>query len=127
MAQTLDCGQAFRWRQLDDGRWQGAAGGRILTLGQASGPQGVTLTFYHTDPADFEAFWRRYFDLDRDYPAIPVSYTHLQPYKNPGSIAAGARRLKNPMEAICIAETGGMRVGSRTRQIPLLRDLSGEC
>ncbi len=35
--------------------------------------------------------------------------------------------VKKPMRAIGIAETGDMCVGFCPRQIPLLRDLSGEC
>ena len=35
--------------------------------------------------------------------------------------------LEKPMKAIGIAETGDMCVGFCTRQILLLRDLSGEC
>lgn len=102
LAQTLDCGQAFRWRQLDDGRWQGVAGGRILTLGQASGSQGVTLTFYHTAPADFEAFWRRYFDLDRDYPAILAAIRTDPVLAEAADVAGGIRLLRQePWEALC--------------------------
>lgn len=66
----LDCGQAFRWKQADNGNWQGVAMGTFLEIGQ----QGSTVTFYNTSEAVFEEFWRKYFDLDRDYGEIIKSY-----------------------------------------------------
>ena len=30
--QTLDCGQAFRWRELEDGSFKGVAFGRLVTF-----------------------------------------------------------------------------------------------
>ena len=65
-ALTLDCGQAFRWAQQPDGGWHGVAYGRPLTVYQ----NGENVTFRGADEAVFEAIWRRYFDLDRDYSAV---------------------------------------------------------
>lgn len=31
---TLGCGQAHRWRKLEDGRWQGVLGNEVVTLAQ---------------------------------------------------------------------------------------------
>lgn len=33
---TLDCGQAFRWKQLDSNWWQGVIGNEIICLGQGT-------------------------------------------------------------------------------------------
>ena len=70
LARTLDCGQAFRWEQRD-GAWRGVACGRALCLRQTGGGG---LVFQNTDRATFDAVWRRYFDLDRDYAAILAGY-----------------------------------------------------
>ena len=65
LAKTLDCGQAFRWKQSEGNRWRGIAGGRVLEL-EVSGGE---LVLFDTPQADLP-LWRRYFDLDRDYAPI---------------------------------------------------------
>ena len=44
LSQTLDCGQAFRWREIAENVWQGVAFGRLLTLEKS----GNTLIFHNT-------------------------------------------------------------------------------
>lgn len=63
---TLDCGQAFRWKKIHDGIFEGVAGGHYLKIQQ----QGDTLTFYDTSKESFENFWINYFDLNKDYEKI---------------------------------------------------------
>ena len=63
LAQTLDCGQAFRWRETQGGRWCGVAFGRLLEIEKKDN----LIILYNTTPEDFEGVWRGYFDLDRDY------------------------------------------------------------
>ena len=66
-ALTLDCGQAFRWREQADGSFSGVAGGRFLNIRRdAEG----TLVLRGTTREDFDSFWVDYFDLNRDYEAI---------------------------------------------------------
>lgn len=60
---TLDCGQAFRWREEPDGAWRGICGARSLRLAQT----GEDIVLLDTGEADFLAYWREYFDLGRDY------------------------------------------------------------
>ena len=66
LLETLDCGQAFRWRELSDGRWYGIAFGRELTVGLKN----KTLTLYDTNEDDYKDIWADYFDLKRDYTEI---------------------------------------------------------
>lgn len=66
IALTLDCGQAFRWKQVEAGKWHGVAFGLPLTLSQS----GTEITFYDTDKETFEKIWKPYFDIDRDYAAV---------------------------------------------------------
>lgn len=62
---TLDCGEAFRWQEQADGSWSGAAYGKYLNIKEENGDFLLSAT-----KAEFEAVWRNYFDLDRDYAAI---------------------------------------------------------
>lgn len=63
---TLDCGQAFRWRKNDAGMWHGVAFGKVLDISRT----GNEITLYNTSLSEFEAIWRGYFDLDRDYSGL---------------------------------------------------------
>lgn len=60
---TFDCGQCFRWEEVDGG-YEGVAGGFWGRL--VNTPDGIELT---TD-CDDEAFWTKYLDLERDYAVI---------------------------------------------------------
>ena len=65
-AETLDCGQAFRWAELPAeagaSLWEGVAFGKYLRVEQRG--QQVWL---HCSPEDYEHTWRAYFDLEEDY------------------------------------------------------------
>ncbi len=63
---TLDCGEAFRWAEQEDGSWSGAAYGKYLNIKEENG----NFLLKDTSLEDFENVWRNYFDLDRDYAAI---------------------------------------------------------
>ena len=64
LADTLTCGQCFRWVEDQDGWWKGIAGGHPCAAKQ----QDSSLLLEIEEGT--EEFWRQYFDLDRDYPAI---------------------------------------------------------
>jgi len=61
LARTLNCGQAFRWKEQKDGSWFGVVKYRPLFIRQ----DGCVLELSAPD-AD-SAFWSGYFALDRDY------------------------------------------------------------
>lgn len=63
---TFLCGQCFRWNEEDDGSFTGVAHGKVLNLSL----ENEKLLIKNTNPADFNALWRGYLDLDRDYGAI---------------------------------------------------------
>lgn len=89
---TLFCGQSFAWQRQEDGLFAGVAGTRGLLAAQQgdelilSNPGGGTLS------DEDLAFWRNYFDLDRDYGAL------LDRFRGDGALAA------------CVAHAGGIRV-----------------
>ena len=99
MAETLDCGQAFRWRPLEDGSWEGVAGGRYLRLEARgedlllSGPGG-----------EDTAFWRNYLDLDRDYPAIWERFRRNPPLRAALERCPGIRVLRQDRRHPLIGE-----------------------
>ncbi len=94
---TLDCGQAFRWRKNENGRWQGVVKGKFLEIEQ----NGSIITLYNTTAEDYESLWCDYFDLRKDYSQIIASYKdkHLVTACN---AYPGIRILKqDEWEAIC--------------------------
>lgn len=97
VALSLDCGQAFRWREVECGCWKGVVKGKFLKLSQ----QGTTITLYDTSIDDFNELWKGYFDLDRNYEEIISSYTDVS-LKTACKTFPGIRILKqDEWEAIC--------------------------
>ena len=62
LAETLDCGQAFRYEKKDNG-YEGIAYGRRISLLQNGG----NLILKDMSLQEFESTWKEYFDLQRDY------------------------------------------------------------
>lgn len=100
LAQTLDCGQAFRWRQKDNdpGVWCGEAHGRRLTLRKVGDELELDCT-----QEDMDSVWRDYFDLDEDYARIRQELSGLSPVlAEAADFAPGIRILRQePWEALC--------------------------
>ena len=102
LSQTLDCGQAFRWRPvlLPDGTnaWRGMAFGHTLTVWQ----DGSEFCFECTEE-EFRKIWYSYFDFKTDYAAMRVQLSALHPVlKEACTYAPGIRILRQePWEALC--------------------------
>ena len=96
---TLDCGQAFRWEEKENGIWHGAAYGKYLELcKEADG----TLVLFNTSESDFEGIWRKYFDLDRDYGAVNKKLSKNEILKSAAEYSFGIRILnQEPWETLC--------------------------
>lgn len=99
-AQTLNCGQAFRWREAvgKDGLWEGAAEGHILRLRR----EGDSLLFF-CSREEFETVWQNYFDLGEDYEAKRNALSAMSPVlAEAAAFAPGIRILRQePWEALC--------------------------
>lgn len=69
----FDCGQAFRWERQEDGSYTGIAGNRVANIqflpDDNSGETG-RLILSNVTEEDFQKFWVRYLDLERDYGSI---------------------------------------------------------
>ena len=95
---TLDCGQAFRWREIAENVWHGVAFGTPLTISQS----GENITFEMSRKTDFEKIWKDYFDLSRDYGALCKSFERDPSLKTAVKACSGIRILmQEPWEAIC--------------------------
>ncbi len=90
LKKTLDCGQCFRFYQNKDGSWHGVAGNRPLTVHQTN--DGVI--FKNITKEEFDAFWRIYFDLDRDYDAISRAFPDSLYMRESTRFSSGMRVLR---------------------------------
>ena len=101
-AETLDCGQAFRWAELPAeagaSLWEGVAFGKYLRVEQRG--QQVWL---HCSPEDYEHTWRAYFDLEEDYAPKREALAAMSPaLAEAAAFAPGIRILRQePWEALC--------------------------
>lgn len=87
LAMTLGCGQCFRWAAQPDGSFLGVAGANAARLTQ----RGDTL-YIESDAGN--AFWRQYFDCDRDYPAMLARLRRHPAMLGPCDYAGGIRLLR---------------------------------
>lgn len=65
LQQTLFCGQCFRFRELEDGCFEGMAGDRYIKLRQTE----VGAQILEANEEDIP-FWRDYFDTELDYDSL---------------------------------------------------------
>ena len=63
LAQTLDCGQAFRWREQPDGSFKGVAFGRLVTFRS----DGDSIVIDGVSEEEYNSIWKNYLDLELDY------------------------------------------------------------
>ena len=91
LAQTLDCGQAFRWREQEDGSFRGVAHGRLITLRKDD----ETLIIDGVSDGDYDSIWRNYFDLELDYGSIKTELSKLHPTLSEAAKFAPGIRILN--------------------------------
>lgn len=95
---TLDCGQAFRWKN-DSKIWTGVAFDKFLKLEKLSDG---TIVLYDTTEEDFKNLWYNYFDLDRDYSEIVNTLSEDETLKKACEYSHGIRILnQEPFETLC--------------------------
>lgn len=98
LKETLDCGQAFRWKPLDNGAWCGIAKGKYIELEKKDND----IIIRGSDERDFYEIWEDYFDLKRDYGEIITAISENEILKAASEFGSGIRILnQDPWEALC--------------------------
>ena len=96
-AQVLDNGQCFRWVCLGENRYGGIAHGRRLEVCLS----GADLIIKGVTKPEFEATWRDYFDLGRDYGDLRALYSRDSVLNKAVNHSPGLRLMKQePWETL---------------------------
>ena len=96
LKQTLESGQCFRWRRLEDGSYAGISGRNTLRIRQSE--NGVWLTVGSEAEAQF---WLRYFDSGTDYDAVIRQFSADTILKEAAEENRGIRILRQePFETL---------------------------
>lgn len=98
LAVTLDCGQAFRWRQNSDSSWTGVVRGVETTVAQTDNG----LRFYGISEKQFLDVFYDYFDMSRDYDEVIKTLQSDRHLADAIDFYGTIRILKQePWEALC--------------------------
>ena len=85
---TFECGQCFRWEKDENG-FIGVAGGRCARLEETE--DGIAI---ETTREDYDRFWVKYFDLERDYGEIKKKVAINEVMKEAVEYGGGIRILR---------------------------------
>lgn len=91
---TLDCGQAFRWRKTGSDHFCTYTGSFVndrLTVSQVRKGEFI---FHNTTEADFLSKWYGYFDFDTDYSELKRCFSEDETLSKACSFAGGIRLLR---------------------------------
>jgi len=102
LAQTLDCGQAFRWRESGLNSFSAIVYGRRLDIIFEDG----NLILKDVLLEDFENIWKSYFDLNRDYERLRKLLTETSNSENlckALEFSPGLRLLKQDVWEVLIS------------------------
>lgn len=100
LRETFDCGQCFRWRELEDGSYIGIAGSHIAKISYDPKKKFLHIEELSSDtnPADATEFWMEYLDLNRDYGAIKRKLSKDDPIMKEAILSGkGIRILKQDL------------------------------
>ncbi len=94
---TLDCGQAFRFKQ-ENGAWEGIAYSKRIRLYS----DGSDIVIDGASKEDYNSIWRMYFDLERDYDKIISAISADEKLKEITDLTGNIRVLRQePWETLC--------------------------
>ena len=89
-AQTLDCGQAFRWECTGEDTYSGYFFRTPLTVSR----KGDMITLHDTTEEEFLGKWKDYFDLETDYSELKRRFSEDETLSAACSFAWGIRLLR---------------------------------
>ena len=91
LPQTLDCGQAFRWRATNDTEteFSGVVGNKLLLISS----EGDDIILHNTTEEDYYNIWENYFDVKRDYESLKAEFSEDEVLKEAISYAPNIRVL----------------------------------
>ena len=92
--ETLDCGQAFRWKKIPSDylcTYEGAFVNDKLTVSQTDKGSFI---FHNTDENDFISRWISYFDFETDYSELKKKFSEDQTLSKACEFAGGIRLLR---------------------------------
>lgn len=108
----FECGQAFRWKEEDDGSYTTVAFSRVINVSQNKDK----IYIKNTSPEDFENIWISYFDLYKDYDEVKSSIPANNDMENAIKFGYGIRILKQE-----IFETIISFIISANNRIPMIK------
>lgn len=88
--ETLDCGQAFRWKKISADTYEGYFLNTYLKISQ----QDKIFTFHDTTEEDFINIWYDYFDFGTDYSELKRQFSEDETLSKACGFAGGIRLLK---------------------------------
>lgn len=98
LAETLECGQCFRWRKQAEDVYTGVAHDRSVTISQ----RGDELEIEGCDRADYDAWLRSYLSLDEPYDEYKAILSRDDTLRRAICFARGIRVMKQPLwETLC--------------------------
>ena len=92
LEQTLECGQCFRWRKHETGKYTVLAAAKKAVIEQV--PCGIS--FLNPMTEEDTAFWNRYFDMERDYAKIQAELSGDSYMKKAIAFGRGIHILQQP-------------------------------
>ena len=111
----LECGQCFHFTKLGEKEYELMSHGRYLHIKQ----DGDTAVLYDTSVEDYEAVWKSYFDMERDYGFIKNTITQAdERLLEPVTAKPGIRILNQDFFETLISF-----IISQNKQIPHIKQI----
>ncbi|MCR5601854.1 MAG: DNA-3-methyladenine glycosylase 2 family protein [Ruminococcus sp.] len=92
--ETLDCGQAFRWKKIASDHDCTYVGSFVNDKLMVSQTEKGNFIFHNTDENDFISKWIKYFDFETDYSELKRCFSEDETLSKACSFAGGIRLLR---------------------------------
>ncbi|MBQ7028349.1 MAG: DNA glycosylase [Ruminococcus sp.] len=92
--ETLDCGQAFRWKKIPSDFKSAYEGSFLNDYLRISQTEKNEFIFHNTDESVFLNKWKDYFDFDTDYSELKRTFSEDETLSKACEFAGGIRLLR---------------------------------